>query len=356
VPQSKELLDPLLHRILSTRRCHGSKGDTDFRIWLHAYIKSLGYVPEIRVEGVITAVTDPKSTTLFSCHVDTCHSAKESDGTQQALAFDPTMGHLMLLDKKTSGCLGADDGAGIYIMLKMMEAKVPGSYIFNTGEEKGGIGSRAFLAKNQAWLEMFDRAIAFDRADNYEVICTQGGSPCASVAAGEAIAKAFTDLGLPYEVSHRGSFTDTKIYAKAIPECFNMGVGYMDQHTPNEYLDVDHLEAFVAAAIKVNWGKIPTVRKIAVEPPYQRNMFNEDFYGLLDTRAGGKTNSPFKAPVSKPVVPTLSLMEELEQYTYEDFIALVEEEPTIASDLLCLLFAKKKALQMEVDVLNRFFT
>jgi len=354
----KPLIDPLLHRILSTRRCHKSKGDTDFRLWLNAYIKSLGYSPVIGVEGVITVVTDETSRTLFSCHVDTCHSMAESDGTPQPLSFDPTMGHLMLLNKQTSGCLGADDGAGIYIMLKMLEAKVPGGYIFNTGEEKGGIGSRAFLAKSKEWLEKYHRAVAFDRADTYEVICTQGGSPCASVPAGEALSADLTQyMETEYTVSHRGSFTDTKVFAQVIPECFNIGVGYMYQHSPQEYQDVDHLEALVAAAIKVKWESIPTVRKCPVMPPQTEPKYptSKSFFKGQDSlwEAG-----PVKVPKAsqKAQTPSLSLMEEIEGYSYDDFLALAEEEPTITADLLCLLFAKKKALQAEVDVLTRFLS
>ena len=283
-------MNKLLEKILVTRRCHNSQGELAFAAWLHGQIKTLGFEPVSLAEGCISVEVD-KSRVLFSCHIDTCHSKQESDtGTTQNLSYDELMGHVFVNDP-ISSCLGADDGVGVYIMLKMLEAKVPGSYIFHRGEEKGGIGSRAVLAKHKLWLDSFDACIAFDRPNCHEIIITQGGLPCASNTYGEALAKAFNDLDadFKYEISHKGMFTDSKVYAYVIPECINIGVGYTNQHTKDEYLNVEHAEKLMQAAIKLDWAKLPITRVPPEEPKaYMRPPANprhdfgasHGYYGL----------------------------------------------------------------------------
>jgi hypothetical protein len=242
--------DPLLMNILSTRRAHTSVGDTNFRMWLQSTLKDLCAHVEVGPVGNIVAVVDSPSTTLFSCHIDTCHSRAESNGQNQELIYDADMGLLYLNPCSNAGCLGADDGSGIYIMIKMIAAKVPGTYVFHTGEECGGIGANAMLAQRKPWLKQFDRAIAFDRPNDNEVIITQGGRECASRDAGRDLAAMLNEHGVDY-----------KVYAGVIPECFNLGVGYYDQHSPSETQDVFHLEALLHACLLIEWETIIVSRK-----------------------------------------------------------------------------------------------
>ncbi len=386
----------LLLKILTSKRSHLSKGDTDFRLWLFAYIKGMGVEVDIISQGTIRAVTNKKSTTMFSCHVDTCHTFAESDGTKQELYFDPSFGHIILADKGPTGprCLGADDGAGIYLMLNMIHSKIPGTYLFHTGEEKGGIGSRAVLNDMPKWLDNFDRCIAFDRAGTGDVIVTQGGQQCASHEAGSWLADALNQLGFNYAISHRGSFTDSKVYSGHIPECFNLSVGYESQHGPDEYQDLAHLEALKKAVLRIKWDKMPTKRPLPPEvKPYtapapgasarrfqdvsnrggysgnagRDPLFNdgdedEDFLGFVGFKgasakpAAPTVQSPFKgAPANAKPISPLSILQELENYTYEEVLELVENEPTIAADAICLLLAKYKSAQQEAKILTKFF-
>lgn len=370
--------DPLLAQILQTKRAHTSTGDTNFRMWLHSWLKANKAEPKIMAEGCIVVCTDEKSDTLFSCHIDTVHSIVESNGSVQKLVFDSTMRHIMLDPKETSSCLGADDGAGIYIMLKMILGKVPGTYIFHTGEEKGGTGSRAMRAKHPDLLDNFSRAIAFDRADNFEVICSQGGQACASIEAGEDLVKALNANGLEYEISHKGSFTDTKVYAPVIPECFNLGVGYMFQHGPDEYLDVDHLERLLNACLNIQWDKLIVKRKPMAEPapPYSyggarhsagffRGFEDEDreiygkgsSYGSTGKSKGGNSPVKYATPTQQPK-PTVSFnvsLETLQDYSRDEIIMLAEEAPETMANMMCLLLARYRGLQEEVEVLSGYF-
>lgn len=291
-------VDPLLHQILSTKRAHGSEGDSDFRLWLFNYLKlQLKLKPVIRTAGVIYVETDPKSTVLFSCHVDTVHSSLESfTGSKQELSFDPVFGHLFLRDKANSSCLGGDDGVGIYILLKMLEAGVAGKYVFHTGEECGGVGSKAFVAANKKELSDIEMVVAFDRAVldqcNPEVIVTQGGKACASLEFGESLCTELNkfNFDLPYVVSHKGSFTDSKVYSDDVPECVNIGCFYARQHSSDEYVDVVGVEKLLEAAIKLDWSKLPIVRKP------QKSLYTENFTAAKSANA---TRSNYKS--SKPL-------------------------------------------------------
>lgn len=378
MPPIPDTPDPLLVQILRTKRSHGSPGDVNFRLWLHKEVERRGYKPEILAEGCVMVRTDVKSDTLFSCHVDTRHGKAESDGTMQELAYDPTFGDILLAQGSTSGCLGADDGAGVYVMLKMIGAKVPGTYIFHTGEEVGGEGSRAVLAKHKTLLDEFSRAIAFDRAvqrgGKPEVVVTQGGVACASIPAGEALCKALNASGAifeePYVVSHGGSFTDTKVYIGVIPECFNVGVWYASQHTNKEWLNVAGLEQLVQACLVIKWDELPVVRKPVVytPPPKQKkgtkngmipNWQTRSFppYGGYDPDFDGfdfdhrTSDLPKSKPKSSAKIPTL--LEEVAEFTLVECEDWVTSDPEQASNLLAYLIAKTNGQETELACLRR---
>jgi hypothetical protein len=62
--------------------------------------------------------------------------------------------------------LGADDGAGIALLLRMIDNKIPGSYIFHLREEIGGTCAKGMAMHHSDFLVKFDRAITFDRRRN----------------------------------------------------------------------------------------------------------------------------------------------------------------------------------------------
>lgn len=356
--------NPLLTSILRTKRCHGSPGDTNFRMWLHKRLEALGFKPALMAEGTLVAVTDEKSDTLFSCHVDTCHTLAESDGSFQDIVYDSAFGDVLLSTDSKSACLGADDGAGIYVMLRMIEAKVPGTYIFNVGEEKGGIGARAMVAKHKDFFDNFSRAVAFDRAIQrsgvHEVIVTQGGSACASLKAGQALCAALNATKAvfeeDYQVSHNGSFTDTKVFAELVPECFNIGVFYAQQHTPKEWLNAAGLEQLVIACCEIKWDDLPVERK--AEPAYKAppkaapkpHYYDPMGQGAFGFGAGART-PPAPPARQKPVVYP-SLLEEMETYTYTDISDICEDNPEAAAKLIISLYTKLRAAQTEVESLS----
>lgn len=260
-------MDQLITQILVTRRAHNSPQELKFVGWLRAYITdTLKREVVTLAEGCFAVIVGKNPKTLFSCHVDTVHTASEHE---QKICFDANFGHIFL-DKGhvydqgqfAPNCLGADDGAGIWMLLKMIEAGVEGGYIFHRGEERGGIGAWAVLKENIEFLKKFKACVAFDRPNTDEVIITQGGAACASEAYGKALAVALnTGTDFKYAISTRGVFTDSKIYRGVIPECINIGVGYENQHGKDELLDWDHLSKLFAAVKRIKWNSLPIERK-----------------------------------------------------------------------------------------------
>ena len=196
--------------------------------------------------------TDP--TTLFSAHLDTVHKSKAT-GTYELDLTD------QLLTVKAGGVLGADDGTGIWIMLNLIKAKVPGLYIFHREEEIGGNGSTFIAANHAELLEKFDRAIAFDRKGLSDIITHQGGERCCSDAFAEAFAEQLNETpGFKFAGDDSGSFTDTKNYTGLIAECTNLSTGYYSQHSQSECQDMSFVTRLVNRLIVIDWEALPTVR------------------------------------------------------------------------------------------------
>ena len=192
-------------------------------------------------------------TTLFSSHVDTVHR----EGGRQIPVYRD--GWLYKVD---SGPLGADDAAGVWLMLQMIAAKVPGMYLFHRGEERGGIGSGIMARRHEEMLKEYKRAIAFDRRSTHSIITKQGGTRTASDKFATSLAEQLNrhiDLDYAFFVpDDTGSFTDTKNYVSIIDDCTNISAGYDREHSSSERLCLDYLFALKEACLKVDWENIET--------------------------------------------------------------------------------------------------
>lgn len=313
--ESPHDIDPDLVYILSQPRAHDSPSEKKFNLWVMEKARSYGYEPKILQEGLVyVEVGKPEeSTTLFSCHMDTVHGFNEVE--PQKLAFDPVLRHITVLDEPNPlayghpdykyrpgpSCLGADDGAGVWVLLKMIEAKVPGGYFFHRGEERGCISSAAMARKEEKFMKSWTAAIAFDRPKDFEVITHQGGAKCASNEYAQALADALnadpTD-SLDFKISDMGGTTDTRQYRKLVPECINIGVGYFGHHTKSEYIDYDHLVQLKNRCIVIDWNALPVTRD-----PNEKEVYSGgyNYQGNGGWRGGPGKN--YSAPHTQPPVP-----------------------------------------------------
>lgn len=184
-----------------------------------------------------------ESPIMWSCHTDTVH---HKDGRQHVhLAAD---GMLRLSKPKRGKCLGADDGAGIWLMLEMIAAGVPGLYAFHREEECGGGGS-VYAARRHDFKHI-KFAIALDRAGYDSVITHQAHGRCCSDDFANQLSSL---LGGVFAPDDTGVFTDTANYTDVIGECTNLSVGYFSQHGPTERLDLAFVMALREKLISVDF-------------------------------------------------------------------------------------------------------
>lgn len=193
-------------------------------------------------------------TTLFASHLDTATSAL----TQVNHVIE---GDIIKTDGKS--ILGADDKAGVTIMLHMIENEIPGLYYFFLGEEVGCVGSKKLandLKDNK--IEGITKVISFDRRGTTSIITHQFGTRCCSDTFGKALAKSFNDIEptFSYKNDPTGLYTDSAQFVKIYPECTNISVGYWSEHTFGESQNISHLEKLADACLKVDWDNLPIER------------------------------------------------------------------------------------------------
>jgi hypothetical protein len=208
-----------------------------------------------------------KPTTAFMAHYDSV----ETKSGNTILAIDSN-GFLMLSSRDTqSACLGADDGAGLWLMLEMIKAKIPGLYLLFADEETGCQGSAAFAHESGYMLAGITKAVSLDRhnADGPQVITGMCGSATASPAFASALA---ARLGMGFCPSSKGLMTDSLMFdgVADIREVTNISVGYALHHTHKERLDTRFLIALRDKMLAVDWDTLPVERDPFYEPAPMR--------------------------------------------------------------------------------------
>jgi hypothetical protein len=233
--------------MLEYRRPRRSKTERDF---IARYIDPIPGVCSDKYGNRI--LLSPGSKVLMSCHTDSVHTV----GGKQKV--EVARNGIVSLSRREwiSNCLGADDAAGVYAALRLIEAGVPATFIFHRDEECGGWGSQWLADYSGDWLSTFDVCLALDRRGTQDIIVTQCWDKCASCEFASCLAEQL-DMG------HRaadGIFTDSANYTDLIPECSNLSVGYRHEHTVKETLNLHYLEAVIRRLITVDWSAIPVAR------------------------------------------------------------------------------------------------
>ena len=211
------------------------------------------------------------STTMFTCHLDTADRS-------QSQVRHIINGNIIKTDG--TSILGADDKAGMTVMLYMIENKVPGLYYFFIGEERGCVGSSRL---SRTWLEsdfskIIKKCVSFDRRDVDSVITEQFSGVCCSLGFAKELSNRLNrvESTFKYSPDPTGIYTDSAQFTDLIPECTNISVGYYNEHTTHEQQDILHLEKLCEAVCKIDWETLPIIR----EPSYyyEDDEDEGDFY------------------------------------------------------------------------------
>ena len=284
----------LLIDLLQWRRPYGSNTEKGF---IKKYIRPTGAVRD-SFGNYILEIPSAKPTNnvvLWSSHLDTVHQV-------EGMQLVTVEGDWAYTNTKSSNCLGADCSTGIALMLQMITYKVPGSYVFHAGEEKGCLGSTWMKRNNPDWLKKHTHAVAFDRRKDCSVITHQMGVNTAS----DDFVESFIDVTGMHgflKADDRGSYTDTYQYKDLIPECTNISVGYDGEHTAAELQDLLYYEILLDALLSAdfehlavgvreeedyldypwcsNYGFKPLLPPKALQEDYKKNLICDNWREVI---------------------------------------------------------------------------
>jgi hypothetical protein len=227
-----------------------------------------------------------ESKTIFACHLDTVSKA-------EVKVNHVIENNIIKTDGKS--ILGADDKAGMTILLYMISKRIPGTYYFFIGEEVGCIGSKAAVKDDD--FSQYERIISFDRRDTCSIITHQSWRRCCSDDFANALSEEYTKLGLELKPDDTGVGTDSAQFIDVVSECTNISVGYYKEHTHDESQDIEFLEKLCIASTLVNWESLPAVRdpKVRQWKEYKSTYnYNYNYGGRNRSDGWGSTNTPYR--------------------------------------------------------------
>jgi hypothetical protein len=245
-------------------------------------------------------------TVAFTAHTDTVHSDLPTTTSEDTHVQNQKVkigNHMAKLTDPFEDCLGADDGTGIWILLNLIKAGVPGLYCFYRDEETGRNGSEWSARYNAERYASIDMMLSFDRRGTTDIITHQMGERCCSELFAEHVASAIDSQCYPDDT---GSFTDSYSFMHLIPECTNVCVGYYAQHTGMERQDLTWAAYLVNQLIAINWSIVPVER----DPQAADDLSHYTMADLLETCPD----------------EVASILEEYMGLTFEDLLVMVADE------------------------------
>ena len=190
-------------------------------------------------------VQDTGGDVLWCAHLDTAHYGR------------PERRNLIrrgdILTDRDGLCWGADDRAGVALIIEMARLGVPGCYYLFSGEEVGCVGSNA-LADDPAFdFARFKACISLDRRGQTSVITKQLEQRCCSERFALALAR---ELGEGFSPDATGIYSDSASFMGLIPECTNLSVGYENAHSHGESQDLAFLEMLLQKLISLDCSRL----------------------------------------------------------------------------------------------------
>ncbi len=199
-----------------------------------------GKMDELSIDGYGNVVAERRfgtgggPTILLSAHMDT-------------VSVDPLRSVLQEGDiwRSTSGPLGADDRAGIAIILHTVDQLAAAGYggtvklAFTREEEIGCIGSREI---DEIWLGDVDLAVVVDRRGSRDIVTHNRSMAFCGAEVAEWFEQIGVACGMPDWRAVQGGVSDAVTYAMHGIPSVNLSAGYCHEHTEEEYVNVRHAE------------------------------------------------------------------------------------------------------------------
>lgn len=145
---------------------------------------------------------------------------------------------------RQKGILGADDRAGVAIILNLLNEvgdfrDVPSlKFIFTVGEEKGQYGAEAI---DPDFYQDVSCGISLDRQNCHDIVYKSSSKEYSNLEFAERVARVssriFSDENV--FVPRQGGVSDLRVWSeKDARPCVNLSVGYFNEHTDKERLDL----------------------------------------------------------------------------------------------------------------------
>lgn len=216
---------------------------------------------------LVMGVDPDKPKPMLCIHLDTINTHRGVDKPLITAYFDynPSQKVYSVNPQSNLSCLGGDDRAGLWILLRLLTEKdLRNKYCYGVffDEEVGGKGSSAYVRDYKDYEDGVSCFIGLDRRGVDEVALYGNDN--------DELTNVFTKLGYNEAM---GTFTDASNLSN-IKACCNLSVGYYNEHTPNETLFREGME-----------NTLEVLKKIAREdilhkPEYTAKTTYEDYYDL----------------------------------------------------------------------------
>ena len=172
-------------------------------------------------------------TVLLSAHLDT---VDDSNMNGPLIREGRTL-------RRQGGILGADDRAGIAGILLLLGRLPYGRFVgqvrvvFTVQEEHGQHGAEAV---DQAFLQTVDHAIMLDRRGTADIITHSSSRTYAHAGYGKVFERVSRQLFAEADQYHitQGGTSDLRVWAAAGIPSVNLSIGYQNEHTDQEELDL----------------------------------------------------------------------------------------------------------------------
>jgi len=206
--------------------------------------------------------------------------------------------------------LGADDKAGMTIMLNMISENIPGLYYFFIGEESGCIGSSSLsrifdsiLSDNN--IPSIKKCISFDRKGYDSIITRQMGRVCSSDKFATELSNRFNEYGFWFKPDNTGVYTDSAEFMDIIDECTNISCGYFNEHTVSEKQDIEFLELLSIACTKIDWETLPIERSCDnISYKGKKSTYNSYNYGNYGNYGSFYDGDYYNNSVNSTIIPS----------------------------------------------------
>lgn len=259
---------------------------------------------------------------LFTAHTDMI----VIPNTKQEVLYDANLQVAYTSGKCT---LGADDGAGMWLLMELLDAGVPCWLAFFRAEEVGGLGSQFAAKDNPAFFKSFTHCISFDRQGTSDIITHQSWGRCCSDALAEHLSRALNAHGLDYAPCDGGIFTDSANFTDLIAECTNISVAYANEHNADEELDVDHLLRLRNAVVKIDWTTMPVKR----EPGEDDFKYDYSWLNYRNFNKGFASDTPNWSKKTATHTPAIKV-EDLYDMNHAELVDAMWEDPEAMADAI----------------------